>query len=509
MTLSLNTALSIASGGLRVVSNDLGLVSQNITNANTPDYAVETSTRTSVTAGGLSLGVRSGPAARQIDLVLQAATFGQNATVADLSTRQRALQAIDAAQGAPGQGNDLGSLLGNLQNAFSTLQGQPDNRTQQTAVVSAANDLAQGLNTLSTVYATQRQAAHDDIVSSVDTLNISLATIGQLTSQIITQKAAGASTADLENQRDTAVRTVSQLVNVKVLNQASGDLILTTSGGLLLPTRESAPFAISGASLGAGAWYPGGGIPPLTLNGVDVTGQVTGGQIGADIALRDTTLPTYQGELDEFAASLATRFDAQGLRLFTAPNGTVPATGGTPAQSAYVGFAGTIQVTPQVRATTALVRDGTSTVAGSPTGASAFTPNPTGGPASFGTLIARVLDFAFGTEAQLGVPQPAPNTTGLGPSGSLNAPYAAPASLAAQATTLVASQAQESARVSSHLTTEQAMQTSLNSRMQAISGVNMDAELAAMIQLQNAYSANARIITSAQKLFEQTIGMVQ
>jgi flagellar hook-associated protein 1 FlgK len=333
MSMTIGTALSIASGGLAVVGGDLALVSQNIANANTPDYAVETATRISQTAGGMALGVRSGPATRQLDLVLQAETLAQSGTVADLTTRQGTLAAIDAAQGTPGQGNDLASLLGNLQDAFSSLQGQPDNATQQVAVVSAAGDLARGLNGLSDTYATERQAAQDDIAASIGTLNAALGTIGRLTDQIIALRAADTSTADLENQRDAALRTVSQLVGVKALNQANGDLVLTTAGGLALPTRGPAALATAGATLGAGAWYPAGGIPPITLNGVDVTAQFTGGRIGADVALRDTTLPTYQGELDEFARTIAVRFDAQGLRLFTDPAGTVPAAGGVPAQS--------------------------------------------------------------------------------------------------------------------------------------------------------------------------------
>ena len=45
----------------------------------------------------------------------------QNANVTDLQTQQSALAAIDAVQGTPGDGSDLASLLGNMQNQFSTL----------------------------------------------------------------------------------------------------------------------------------------------------------------------------------------------------------------------------------------------------------------------------------------------------------------------------------------------------------------------------------------------------
>ena len=78
-----------------------------------------------------------------------------------------------------------------------------------------------------------------------------------------------------------------------------------------------------------------------------------------------------------------------------------------------------IQVNPAVQADPSLVRDGTDTIAGSPTGAAPFTPNPPGGPAGFSTLIDNVLTYTLGADVQDGVTQPASNTTGLGAAGTL------------------------------------------------------------------------------------------
>lgn len=506
--MSINSAMSIASGGLAVISRDLALVSQNIANVNTPNYAAETSTQTSVTAEGQGLGVQAGPSRRQIDLALQGATLRQNASVADLQTRQSALQAIDIAQGTPGDGTDLPSLLGQVQSQFSRLLNGPDNQTQQSGVVTAAATLARGINALSNTYTVQRQGAQDDLGSALGTLNGALATIGSLTDRIIGLRAGGQSTADLENQRDAALQTVSQLVDVKVLNQPNGDIVLSATGGLSLPVHGAGSgLTIAGTTVQPGAAYPGG-IPGVMLNGADVTTQLSGGRIGADLALRDTTLPTWQAELDEFSQSLASRFDAQGLTLFTDPNGAVPAGGGVPVQTGYVGFAATIQVNPAVQATPSLVRDGTRAITGDPAGAAAFTPNPAGGPAGFTDMINRVLTYALGTSAQPGVPQPASNTTGLGPAGTLAAPYTAPASLGGLATTMIAAQSQASADVTSRLGTEQAVQSGLNARMAAISGVSMDTEMAQMVQLQNAYGANAKVIATTQALWTQLLAMV-
>ena len=507
--MSLDAALSIASGSLANINRQLALVSQNVANASTPGYARETSTQQSVTADGVGMGVRSGPAQRSIDAVLQAGALSQNATVSALQTRQSALQAIDAAQGTPGQGSDLPSLLGNLQDAFSTLAGNPQSGTQQQAVVSAAASLAGGINALSGAYTSQRQAAQDAIVSDVGTLNAALGTVNALTQQIATLKAAGQSTADLENQRDVSLQGISQVVGLKVLQQDSGNVVLDLGSGLSVALGTPNPFSVSPASIGPGAYHPGGGVPGIMLGGADVTAQLAGGSLGANITLRDATLPTDQGELDEFAHGLASRFDAQGLRLFTDPSGAVPAGGGVPAQAGYVGFAAQIQVNPAVNANPATVRDGTQAVAGSGTGASAFTPNPPGGPAGFTGMTSRVLDYALGDQAQSGVSQPALNVAGLGATGSLAAPYAGTGSLATLATSLVGAQAQDSAATTTQLGSEQAVQTSLQNTLSSESGVSIDAEMSTMVQLQNDYGASARVISAAQAMWTQLLTTVQ
>ena len=138
-------------------------------------------------------------------------------------------------------------------------------------------------------------------------------------------KAGGQSTADLENQRDAAVATLSQLVDVKLLEQPNGDVLITTASRPDAADARHAQFAeYQRRERAPNDYYPSGGIPAIMLGGVDVTSQLQGGQIGANIALRDTTLPTDQAELDELAQNLASRFSDNGLTLFTDPDGTLP-----------------------------------------------------------------------------------------------------------------------------------------------------------------------------------------
>jgi flagellar hook-associated protein 1 FlgK len=496
--------------GLANINRALAVVSQNVTNANTPGYVHETLQQTDATAGGLPEGVITGLTVRDIDPALQQQLMAQNASTAGASVTSTALAQIDAVQGKPGAGQDLASLVATLGNGFSTLLNDPSSAAQQQQVVSQAQTLANQLQTTSTAVQTQRQNAQNQLVANVSSLNADLQAIGALNKQIMQTRASGGSTADLENQRDAAMQTASSQLDLRFVAQPSGDMTVLTASGLQLSTGPTPALSVNSANLGPTSYYPGGGAPAVTINGTDVTASLNSGAIGADLTLRDTTLPVYQGTLDGFAQTLASRFAGQGLALFTDASGNVPQPAAVaPTQSPYIGFAGIIQVNPAVVANPALVRDGTTPIAAGAGGATAFTPNPVGGPAGYSVLITRVLNYALTGQVAQGVPQPTPSLTQMGPTGNLNATIAAPTAIGDFATALVASQAADTASASNAATGATDTQAALQQSIAQKSGVSLDTELAHMVQLQNAYAANAHVISALQTLWTQLMQTIQ
>jgi len=65
--MGLDSALSIATGGLANINARFALISQNVANAATPSYAVEVGTQQALTADGVGMGVLDG---RHFGLVL-------------------------------------------------------------------------------------------------------------------------------------------------------------------------------------------------------------------------------------------------------------------------------------------------------------------------------------------------------------------------------------------------------------------------------------------------------
>ena len=500
--MSLSAILDTAWSGLDAASRRLQVVSQNVANAGTAGYAREISSTSAAVAGNAGEGVRLNATGRATDDVLQAGVFHATAQQAALSARNDALAAVDAASGTVASGTDLASRLGALQDKFSALENDPANETAQRAVVAGASDLAAGFNAISAAIGTQRQAAQDGAVASVGVLNTTLYQIGSLTTQIVAIKSVGQSAADLENARDAQLGTLSGLLDVTVLRRDNGNILLA-SGGAVLPLRPSdGAFSLAPATVAADT--PTSAVPPLMLS--RTAANVRGGALGGALAVRDRVLPAQQAAVDEVAHTLATRFDAQGLTLFTDPAGQVPV-GGTPfTQSGYAGFAGIIGVNPAVSAIPSLVRDGTHGVAGTATGASAFT---TGGAAGNTTLIRRVLDYALGSQVQDGVGQPPAAVSGLGVDGTMSTGGQGTGALSTLASGLAAAQATDASNTSSQLGTATTLANTLQTKLTGATGVSVDAELSTMVQLQNAYSANARVLSTVKDMWSDLLAIVR
>ena len=508
--MSLDLALSVARSGLRLLDRQMARTADDIANAGTAGHTRKILDGKAVSAAGTGIGVRSQVAVRDIDLALQAAAMRAQGDVAGGTLRVRLLSAVETAHGRPEDGDSVGGLVSSLRASLARLREAPEDAIQRGAVAAAAQDLAARFNGVAQTIGTARQQAHDALVKEAAAANGALAEIAKLTRDIRTEIAAGRSAADLQDKRDLALARLSESLDIGVLHGQGGDITVVARGGLVLPLDGSPAFQVAPATVGAGAFHGGGGtLPGIMLGGQDVTQRVLGGRMAAAVELRDTTLPRMAAELDLSAAHVAARFEAQGLRLFTDDAGTVPdvtlpyTTGGA------LGFAAAIKVNPAVVADPALVRDGTHAVVAVPGGATAFTPNAPGGPTGFATLLDRLLDFTFGAEVASGSPQPAIQSAGLGPDGTLVSPLSGQLTLESYAGALVGSQA--GARGVAEAARDRALTLGemLDARMHQRSGVDVDREVAAMVQLQNAYAVNARVVSTVQAMWDALFGAVR
>jgi flagellar hook-associated protein 1 FlgK len=498
--MSIDAALLIARSGLLHTQRALSNAADNVANAEAEGYTRKRILGDAVSVSGQGMGVRSLGPMREVDTALTNEMNKRRSAKSAAELRESVLSRINEAHGDPAKGESLGDLVSKLRTSFVELRVDPSQVVKQQAVVlNAAQNTVTRFNDVARVVVETRQAAHDGIVQKVAQVNSTLREISVLRDDVVERTGAGMPTADVEDKLDVALTRLSELLEVKPIRQANGGLLLLGAGGITIPIQKTGDvFSVPGAVIAPGSFYGGSGtIPAIMMGGIDVTRQLIGGKLGESITLRDQTLPRYQAELDVAAAEIADRFRAEGLRLFTDSGGTVPDPNMAYAGSAQVGFANRIQVNSVVRADVRLLRDGTETLAGPPS----FTPNPVGGPAGFVTLIDRILSNTFGETSASGASWGGFATSGVGPDGTLSSPFGSPRNIEDYSALVTAFQTSDSAEATSALETAKQFSEGLEARFNRESRVDVDSEMASLIQLQNAYAANARVMTTAQSMW--------
>ncbi|MCX7369646.1 MAG: flagellar basal body protein [Alphaproteobacteria bacterium] len=498
--MSIDAALLIARSGLLHTQRALSNAADNVANAETEGYTRKRIVAEAVSVSGQGMGVRSLGPMREVDTALTNEMNKRRSAKSAAELRDSVLSRINEAHGDPEKGESLGDLVSKLRTSFVELRLDPSQVVkQQVVVLNTAQSIVQRFNDVARVVGETRQAAHDGIVQRLAQINSTLREIAVLRDDVVERTSTGTPTADAEDKLDTAFARLSELLEVKPIRQANGGILLLGAGGITIPLQKTGDvFSVSGAVITPDNFYGGSGtIPAITINGNDVTRQLIGGKLGEAITLRDQTLPRYQAELDVAAAELADRFRAEGLRLFTDTNGTVPDPNLAYAGSAQIGLANRIQINSAVRADIRLLRDGTETLTGPPS----FTPNPVGGPAGFVTLIDRILINTFGEKSASGASWGGFATSGLGPDGTLSSPFGSLRTIEDYTALVTASQTADSAAATSALETAKQFSEGLEARFNRESRVDVDSEMASLIQLQNAYAANARVMTTAQSMW--------
>lgn len=506
--MSIDAALLMARSGLLHTQRALSNAAENVANANTEGYTRKRVAAEAISANGQGSGVRTLGPMREVDKALINEMNKRRSAKAGAEIREIALERISRAHGDPANADGIGDLVAKLRTSFVELRADPGQvAKQQTVALGAATNLTDRFNDLANVIIELRQGAHDGLVNELTQVNSTIREIAQLTRDIMGRKGAGSPIADIEDKRDLALARLNDSMAVTPVHQHSGGLILLGVGGLTIPLTEAGnAFALESATIIPEDFYGvGGTIPAIMLNGADVTSQMAGGRIGEQLRLRDQTLPRFQAEIDIAAAEIADRFRAEGLRLFTDADGSVPNPDLSYAGGPQIGFAGRMRVNIEVQKNVRLVRDGTEAIPGPPS----FTPNPSGGPAAFTGLIDRVLNQSFGATASSGTSWGGFRTIGLGPDASLSSPFGSPQTIQDYASLITASQTAESAEATKALETAEQLSEGLEARFTRQSRVDVDSEMASLIQLQSAYAANARVLSTAQSMWETLIGAMR
>src|SRR5215207_7194621 len=314
--MSLLSALNAATSGLRVTQAGIGVVSQNVANADTAGYTRRRLAPIQQLAGERTSGVRAGDIERVIDLVAQRQLRLETSGAAYTALNARFAADIDRLFGQPGSSSSLDGTVNAFAGALQTLASDPSSFSARSGVLDAAGSLASRIGAIANGIQGLRSDAENRIGAAVSRANELLAGIASLNAKVVTSGAPPA--AALLDERDRLVNELSGLMDVQVAPGQGGSVTLMTSSGLMLFDGSSAVRLVFDGRdmLAANALYSSdpaqrgvGTITATTIQGASVdavaSGMFRSGEIAAALDMRDRILPQAQRQLDELAAGLS------------------------------------------------------------------------------------------------------------------------------------------------------------------------------------------------------------
>ena len=302
--MSLTSSLYTALTGLQTTQSAMRVLSNNVTNVNTPGYTRKVAELQNVVIAGAGVGVKLGDITRNVDTALQNQLRATTSDFNGLDVTQQFFKRLQDMFGSPDSDSSLGAMMSDFSTSVSALTSNPESVSLRLDVVTNATRAAQSLNSMSASTQQLRQEADSQISDSIQIVNDQLTTIDKLNNQIVAAKIRGQPTGDLEDQRDQAVSKISEQMDVSTYVRDNGQMVVFTTAGRVLLDCDPATMTHSAASgMQAAVSYPGS-IDGIHVNGADITNEIQSGKIAALIKLRDTTLPNFGAELNQLATKL-------------------------------------------------------------------------------------------------------------------------------------------------------------------------------------------------------------
>jgi len=344
---TLISLMDLSQSALQSNQTALNITAKNVANQNVVGYTRETVSWSAdvVSINGVSVGTGSstGPVGvSQRDRVLEQRVQQQTQVSSASTARESALAQLQSVFGLSSSSTSalstaLGSAIDGLYNSFSALANAPSDTSARQAVLAAAGTLAQAFQTSSNQVNSVQSSLAQTAVSTVGMVNGLAKTIAALNQQI-GAISPNADAGPLEDQRQAAIAQLSQYVGLDQVTTESNGLTLSTSDGTVLVSGGQA-FALSANAVGQSVKITGAG------SSTDISGNLTGGQLGGTLSVLRTDLPALTTSLDQLAYAVGTTVNQQSALGLDAngnagqPLFTLPATSAGAAGSIVVAIA--------------------------------------------------------------------------------------------------------------------------------------------------------------------------
>jgi flagellar hook-associated protein 1 FlgK len=315
--MSLAQALATAVSGLRTSQAGLTIVAANVANAQTPGYVRKTLDQVAAAAGPVGVSVRVAAINRELDQYVQRQLRTETSGGAYADMRARFYERMQQIYGDPGSSTTLETVFNDFTAALQALTTSPESASARSAVLSAAQVLAQQLNGTTLDIQALRTDAELGLSDAVAKANDAMQHIARINRLLGTANGTDSTAATLLDERDGYVAQLSELMDIRVVETEFNQISVFTNSGIQLVGMQASrlTFDPQGTMTPGAMWSADpaernvGTIKLISPTGGDLdliaNKAIRSGQIAAFLEMRDQVLVEAQAQLDEVAAAIA------------------------------------------------------------------------------------------------------------------------------------------------------------------------------------------------------------
>ena len=455
--------MSLAGQALMTQQLAISVTSHNIANVNTPGYSrqqliMTTNTPLDSSIGLIGNGVSGEAIERIYDRFLSAQISNESQELGRWDAQKDAVELVEIIFNEA-DGSGLSQSMSKFWDAWQSLTNNPAGTTERQVLVTASQVLATTFNYLSSDLSQSRQDLDLAIQATVADINRLSEQLADLNEKIISSEAGSLSANDYRDQRDLVLKELSELIDTNTFEDANGAVSVLVANGRPLVTAGQF-WQLSTETNAAGlqdvVWVDQAG------NTTNITTDISGGKLKGYLEVRDGIIVDYINRLDTLAQTLMTDVNSAHQSGFALDG-----------SAGEVFFAGTgaadLEVNPNIAGNPVLVA----------AAADALTvPGDNRKAIEIANLQYQLVMSA--------------NT------GTYNDYYSS----------LVRDAGNEVLISDAYYNHQSNMLAQLENQRESVSGVSLDEEMINLIKFQNAYTAAAKLITTADEMMQTILQMV-
>jgi flagellar hook-associated protein 1 FlgK len=303
--------INIGMSGLNASQAALATVGNNIANANAAGYSrqqIVQGSAGSQQVGGVFIG--TGTTLADVRRVYNAYIDAQLQTTTSLNGDAQAyldqIGAVDKLLSDKNTG--VSAALGSFFASLQTAAGAPGDMSARQLLLTNAQTLSNRFNAISSQLTQQNDGINSQLTTLASMVNQHTATIASLNQQITQASTSGSTPNNLLDARNEAVRSLNELVGVKVQeHDGVYDISLGTGQTLVTGNTSNTLSAVPGktdkSQYSLQIDYP--------QSSLEVTSVVTGGKMGGLIRYRNDVLTPAINDLGRTALVVSDAFNKQ------------------------------------------------------------------------------------------------------------------------------------------------------------------------------------------------------